>query len=82
MTDIEYSDKMAKKFSPLDRETLEVETKLRSLHITDDGKIQGVTPLRTKSKTEIANSGFKRVGNRNFIVAPRGRGTIVILDEA
>lgn len=82
MIDIEYSDKMAKKFSPLDRETLEVEAKLRSLQINEEGKIQGITPLRSKSKTDIPNSGFKRVGNRNFIVAPRGRSTIVILEEA
>jgi len=82
MTDIEYSDKMARKFSPLDRETLEVESKLSSLHITEGGKIQGITPLRSRSKTDIANSGFKRVGNRNFIVAPRGSNTIVVLDEA
>lgn len=82
MTDIEYSDKMARKFRPLDRETLDVESKLSSLIITDEGKIQGITPLRSRSKTDVANSGFKRVGNRNFIVAPRGRDTIVILDEA
>lgn len=82
MTDVEYSDKMARKFSPLDRETLDVEAKISRLAVSDEGRIQGITPLRSRSKTDIPNSGFKRVGNRNFIVAPRGRDTIVILDEA
>ena len=82
MTDIEYSEKMAKKYKPFDKNTLMIESKLSKLDVTEEGKIQGVVPLRGKEKMGHANSGFKRIENLNLIVAPRGRNTIIVLDEA
>lgn len=81
LREIIFSNKLHKKYDPLDKRTLEVERKLCTLQVSADGKIQGVMPVRGKEKTGTKNSAFKRVGNLNFLIAPSEYSAIIILDE-
>jgi len=83
ITEIVFSGKMADSFKPMSRKTLALEAKLTELTISQDGRIQGVSPIKNRANGTLpANSGFKKFGNEGtFIIAPEGQDTVVVFGE-
>lgn len=80
--EIVVANKIIGRLDPLDQGTLHIEEKLANLVIGPDGKIQGIKPITNRAnKTLPPNSGFKRIEERNLILAPEGQHTIIVVGE-
>ncbi len=74
--------KVEKRLKPMSQITLEVEQKLSELDISPDGKIQGVRPITSGANGTLPpNSGYKKIGEINLIIAPQGKDAIVVVGE-
>lgn len=75
---IVYTHSAARELKPMDSRTLEIESKLGTLEISADRKIQGVISLGSKVNGHVANSCLIKICNKVLVIHPEGTDTIVV----